>query len=125
MQHRQAVISINIRYHSMLYSVLNEFQQRASPVHLPFECFFVFRSIAKIVRINILSLRSDPKISRHSLTISFNSESRFKQTSLYLKILRFHFPQPHIACAASVAHHPPRFPSDPGFLLIERSIKNR
>ncbi|WP_157653853.1 hypothetical protein [Burkholderia ubonensis] len=125
MQHRHAGNSINIRYYSMRYNVLNEFPQRTSSVPLPFECFFVFRSAAKIGGINILSLISDPQISRRSLTISLNSESCFKQTSPYLKILRFHFPQPHIACAASVAHHPPRVPSDPGFLLIERSIKNR
>ncbi|WP_157658669.1 hypothetical protein [Burkholderia ubonensis] len=109
----------------MLYNVLNEFRQRASSVPLPLECFLAFRSAAKIVRINILSLIRDPKISSHSLTISLNSESRFKQTSLYLKVLRFHFPQPHIACAASVARCPSRIPSGPGFLLIERSIKNR
>ncbi|WP_157640843.1 hypothetical protein [Burkholderia ubonensis] len=109
----------------MRYNVLNEFLQRTSSAPLPFECFFVFRSAAKIHRVNILSLKSDPQISGHSLTISFNSESRFKQTSLYLKVLRFHFPQPHIACAASVARCPSRIPSDPGFLLIERSIKNR
>ncbi|WP_157649999.1 hypothetical protein [Burkholderia ubonensis] len=125
MQHRQVGIGINIRLYSMLYNVLNEFQQRTSSVPPPFECFFVFRSAAKIVRINILSLRSDPQISRHLLTIPLNSGSCFKQTSLYLKVLRFHFPQPHIACAASVARCPSRIPSDPCFLLIERSIKNR